>query len=92
MTAVIFTVSFDQMQVGTLRRPDTTTGLYANTVLQSKMLKLFCVFLCLMTQFNRSQSQKILTLTKKIYCYNSSHEGEYISFMYECEMSRRYAM
>ena len=37
-----------------------------------------CVFICLMTKFKGLQSQEISTITKTIFCYNSSLKGEYI--------------
>ena len=82
-------LSFAQMLKRNSRGTHTATRLFSIMVLQSKISKLLCVFICLMTKMKGLQSQEIITITQTIFCYNSSLEGEYTSH-YACEMSRSY--
>ena len=45
------------------------------SMVQLKTLKFLCVGVCLVMKFKEVNSQEILTVTEKTFCYNSSLEG-----------------
>ena len=51
--------------------------LYPNAVLEFKILKFLCQFICLMVKFKGLQSQEIFSISEIIFCHNSSLEGQY---------------